>query len=382
MRQRTVLISGAGVAGSTLAFWLVRHGFRPTVVERAQGQRSSGNPVDVRGTAVPVVERMGVMPHLRAAATRVPGLTFVTATGRRIGPLGLGRPSGDALEVPRADLARILYEAVRDDAEFLFDDTITALRQDTDGVDVTFERAAARRFDLVIGADGLHSGVRGLVFGPEADCVRHLGLYIATMPLHRTAADPSAVVMHNIPGRSVAVHPLHGEAGAAFMFRGPAIPGFDHRDAERHKKIVIAAYRDGDWDLPDLPDLPGRVRAATDFYFDAISQVRLPTWSRGRVSLVGDSATSVSLFGDGSSLAITGAHALADALAATPDDHEIALRAYEKHHRPLVTARQRGFQLAGALLVPSTNFGITARNLAIGLLPRVPRRKVASRTGS
>ncbi|WP_279581953.1 Rossmann-fold NAD(P)-binding domain-containing protein [Fodinicola feengrottensis] len=166
------------------------------------------------------------------------------------------------------------------------------LRQDTDGVDVTFERAAARRFDLVIGADGLHSGVRGLVFGPEADCVRHLGLYIATMPLHRTAADPSAVVMHNIPGRSVAVHPLHGEAGAAFMFRGPAIPGFDHRDAERHKKIVIAAYRDGDWDLPDLPDLPGRVRAATDFYFDAISQVRLPTWSRGRVSLVGDSATS------------------------------------------------------------------------------------------
>lgn len=370
MRRRAVLISGAGVAGPTLAFWLARHGFHPTVVERAQGRRSSGNPVDVRGAAIGVAERMGVLPHLRDAATRAPGLAFVTASGRRIGPLALGRPRGNEVEVLRADLAAILHDAARDDAEFLFNDSITALRQDDDGVDVTFERAAPRRFDLVIGADGLHSVVRGLVFGPEADCVRHLGLYVATLPLGHPAADPDTVLMHNMPGRSVTVHPARGNAGAAFIFRGPAIPGLDHRDTERHKQIVLDAYRGDGWQLPDLPDLLDRLRAATELYFDAVSQVRLPAWSRGRVALVGDAAASVTLFGDGSTLAMTGAYTLAEALAATPDDHVTALQAYETRHRALARTRQRGYTIAAVLLVPTTHAGITIRNLAARLLPR------------
>src|SRR5262249_47310020 len=162
--ERTVLISGAGVAGPTLAYWLARHGFRPTVVERAAGLRSSGSPVDVRGPAVEVAERMGVMQRLREAATHVTAMSFVNRSGRRVGRVNsraLRRATGSReVEVTRTDLARILYEAGRDSAEYLFDDTITALSQDDDGVDVTFEKAAARRFDLVIGADGLHSVTR------------------------------------------------------------------------------------------------------------------------------------------------------------------------------------------------------------------------------
>src|SRR3984885_6672266 len=225
MKQRTVLISGAGVAGPTLAYWLARAGFRPTVVGRSEGQRSSGNPVDVRGEAMDVADRMGVLPRLREAATSVSGMALVSASGRRVGLIAVGKPDGSELEVPRADLAAVMHDAARERAEFVFGDSITALHQDGGGVDVTFATGAPRRFDLVVGADGLHSAVRRTVFGPESRYVRHLGMYVATLPLGRPAADPGTVLMYNMPGRSVSVHPANGSAMAAFIFRSPAIPG-------------------------------------------------------------------------------------------------------------------------------------------------------------
>jgi 2-polyprenyl-6-methoxyphenol hydroxylase-like FAD-dependent oxidoreductase len=378
MGRRRVLISGAGIAGPTLAYWLVRRGFEATVVERARGRRSSGSPVDVRGGAVAVAERMGIMERLREVATRVPGLTILTDSGRRIGPVALGRPGEDEVEVLRTDLAAALHDVTRDDAEFIFGDAITELRQDAGGVDVTFERAAPRRYDLVVGADGLHSGVRALAFGPEDGCVRHLGLYIATLQFGEPAAEPGAVLLHNRPGRLVAMHPARGDSGVAFIFRGPAVPGLDHRDTERHKRIVLDAYGDGGWELPGVPDLLDRLRAAGDLYFDGVSRVRLPSWSRGRVVLVGDAAATVSLFGDGSSLALTGACTLAEALAASPDDHAGALRAYEAEHRARAQARQRGYRVSAGFLVPATRAGIAARNLAVRLLPRQRATRVAA----
>jgi len=369
MKQRTVLISGAGVAGPALAYWLTRYGFQPTVVERSEGQRSSGNPVDVRGEAMDVAERMGVLPRLREAATSVSGMALVTASGRRLGQLPVGRPNGAEVEVPRADLAAILYDAAREHAEFLFGDFITALRQDADGVDVTFAKGAPRRFDLVVGADGLHSAVRRMVFGPASGYVRHLGMYVATLQLGYPAADPGTVPMYNMPGRSVSVHPVNGNAMAAFIFRSPAIPGLDNRDTAACKQIVLDAYRGGGWELPSLLD---RLRAADDLYFDSVSRVRLPAWSQGRAALLGDAASCMSLFGNGSSLAITGAATLARALNATPDDYATALRTYETEHRVRVRPAQRGRLIAGALLVPATRAGITARDLAIRLLARPP----------
>ncbi|MDQ0634310.1 2-polyprenyl-6-methoxyphenol hydroxylase-like FAD-dependent oxidoreductase [Arthrobacter pascens] len=376
MGQARVLIVGAGIAGPALAYWLARHGFQPTVLEKAQGLRSSGNPVDVRGGAAEVAGRMGILPRLHEAATYPTGFAFVTASGRWIGPLRVGRPGGNGVEVPRADLSSILVDAVRDEAEYIFGDSIRALDQDTGGVEVSFEHAAPRRFDLVVGADGLHSSLRTLVFGEESKFVRHLGLYIATLPLDRPARDPSTILMYNAPGRSLTVHPVRGNEGAAFIFRGPALQELDRRDVDARKQIIIDAYTGDGWQAPVppvLPELLDLLRTAEDLYFDAISQVRLPTWSHGRVALLGDAAACVSLFGDGSSLAMIGAATLAEALAANPHDHTAAFRAYESRHRKASRPSQHGYTLAASLLVPSTRKGIVVRNLIARLLPRAPR---------
>lgn len=370
MGDRTVLISGAGIAGSTLAYWLARHGLRPTVVERAAALRSSGAPVDVRGHAVDVAERMGVMPRIREARTDVTDLSFVNDTGRRVGRINmraLQRAAGSReVELPRHDLASILYQASRDHAEFLFHDSIVGLSQDEHGVSVTFDRTQARRFDLVIGADGLHSAVRRLVFGPEVDFVAHLGIYVATMALDGRNEPGREIVMHNAPGRAVAVHPSRGGAMVAFMFRSPAVPDFDHRDTAQHKRLLAEAFAGSSWRVPELLD---RMHAADDLYFDSVSQVRLRQWSHGRVALLGDAASCISLFGDGSSLAMAGAFTLAEALAASPSDHRLAFHRYEAGHRTLVDPKQRNIARGSALLIPATRRAILARNLATRLWP-------------
>lgn len=369
MNHRTVLISGAGIAGPTLAYWLARHGFRPTVVERAEKPRSSGSPVDVRGPAVTVAERMGIMPQIRAAGTAVTEMNFVNANGRRVGRVNaraLRWATGNReVELPRGDLASILYRASRDDAEYLFHDSITALHQDPGGVEVTFEHAPPRRFDLVVGADGLHSAVRRLTFGPEKNLVRHLGIYVATTPIP-TTEDPRAVVMHNTPGRAVAIHPCTGGALAFFAFRHPALPDFDPRDTPQHKRLLHTAFAHGAWRVPELLH---HVDAATDLFFDSVSLVELPHWSTARTALLGDAASCVSLFGDGSTLAMTGAHTLASALAATPTNPAEAFRNYEAAHRTLVEPKLRNVERGASLIIPATRAALTTRNLLTRLWP-------------
>jgi 2-polyprenyl-6-methoxyphenol hydroxylase-like FAD-dependent oxidoreductase len=368
MTQRTVLISGAGIAGPALAYWLARKGFRPTVVERAERIRSSGSPVDVRGRAVGIAERMGIVPALREAATEVSEMVFVNTAGRRTGRINIGaiQRAGRSrdIELPRGDLAGILYEASRDDAEFLFHDSVSAIHQDDGGVDVDFEHASPRRFDLVVGADGLHSTVRRLVFGPERRFVEHLGIYVATVALP-TNESPRSMVMHNMPGRAVAVHPSRGGPIAFFAFRSPVRADFDPRDSVQHKRMLAEAFAGDGWRVPELLDA---VRGSDDLYFDSVSRVALRPWSSGRVGLLGDAASCVSLFGGGSTLAMTGAHTLAEALAAAPD-HRAAFQRYESTHRELVDPKLRGLEQGAALLIPTTTAGIATRNLLSRLWP-------------
>ncbi|MFI5910221.1 FAD-dependent oxidoreductase [Dactylosporangium sp. NPDC051541] len=361
----SVLISGAGVAGTTAAYWLARNGYRVTVVERSAGQRSSGNPVDVRGPALPVARAMGVLPALKERATHAEGMRVLDRAGRTVARLPM-QTEPDALEIPRADLAAVLVDAAREHADFRYDDSITALSADPSGVDVTFDRAAPERYDLVIGADGLHSAVRRLAFGPESDLVQHLGVWVATLPLGEPADDPRHALMYNEPGRLVSIHPSSGDALVAFIFRGPARPTLDHRDTESHRRIVAAAYQGAGWRTPELlAKLPG-----ADVYFDAVSRVHLPTWTTDRITLAGDAASCVSLFGDGSSLAMAGAHTLATALAAAGPDIATALRRYEADHRVRTDAKVRRAARAAALVVPKTRLGLAVRNAGARLMTR------------
>jgi 2-polyprenyl-6-methoxyphenol hydroxylase-like FAD-dependent oxidoreductase len=363
--MRKALISGAGIAGATAAYWLAKAGFDVTIVEQAADMRSSGSPVDVRGPAVEVAERMGVMARIRAADTCVRAMVFVNSRGHVVGRVDMRNTwaePGD-VELSRGELAAILRDAVPDDVEFQFGNSVTAVKQDADGVTADFVSGPARRFDVVIGADGAHSGVRALAFGPENDYLKHLGVYIATLPLDgETGTD---LVMYNTPGRAVAIHPAGGHPGAAFMFRAPQIPQFDYRDIDQHKRLLCDAYAGAGWRVPELLD---RVRAADDLYFDSVSRIQVPTWSRGRIGLVGDAASCVSLFGDGSSLAMTGAFTLADSLNS---DITAGLRTYEVLHRPQRAAKENSVAYATRLLIPATSAGIAVRNVAMYLMPLV-----------
>jgi 2-polyprenyl-6-methoxyphenol hydroxylase-like FAD-dependent oxidoreductase len=367
-----VLISGASIAGPVAAHRLARAGHEVTVVEQAAGLRPGGAPIDVRGPALQVAERMGVLAAIRSARTATEGIEYADRTGRRVAmmrPSDFAEDPGD-VEVERGDLLSILYEAARGDAEFVFGDSITALSQDAGGVDVTFAAGARRRYDLVVGADGLHSAVRRLAFGPDG--VRHLGLYVALVPVDPGLGRPDWGVMHNSPGRVAGVYSFHEHATGFFMFRSPEL-SYDRHDLDQQRKLLLDEFAGEGWHVPRLLDA---VRAADDLYFDSVSQVHLPSWTRGRVALVGDAGYCPALLsGMGTTLAMVGASELADAVA------EGALRSYDERHRPLVRRAQAGVGQSAAIQVPATRWGLWSRNRLLGLLPAAAAVRRLARRG-
>jgi 2-polyprenyl-6-methoxyphenol hydroxylase-like FAD-dependent oxidoreductase len=357
-----VLISGGGIAGATLACLLGRAGHHVTVVERDEGLRSSGSPVDVRRSAYAVMEDLGLVSGLSDRATTVRRLVLVDDAGRPIASMPTRRSRDRELEIPRADLTAVVVDAARNDTEFRFGDSILKLEADERGVDATFHRAASQRFDLVVGADGLHSAVRRLAFGPESDYLTHLGLYVATVGLPGRADSPDAILMHNQSGAATALHPSTGSPIAILIFRSSI--RIDPRDAEAAKRLLFLTYREAGWRAREILAIYCQAR---DSYFDAVSRIHVSEWTRGRVTLLGDAASCVSLFGDGSSSAIVGASTLARSLEAFPKDVPVALARYEATHRPVTARGQRMVPLASHVLVPASATGIKLRNRLLQL---------------
>ena len=252
--------------------------------------------------------------------------------------------------------------AARYEADIQFGYSITELLADERGVDATFERAAPARFELVAGADGLHSTVRRLAFGPEAEFVTHFGLYLATVALAEPLDRDDTVITYNEPGAATALHPGRGLPGVGFIFRSTST--VDPRDRDASARLLRQVYADAGWRVPELLDT---YLASTDTYFDAVSRVRLSAWSQGRVTLLGDAASSVSIFGEGSSSAIAGAATLARALTQFGEDVPAALRRYETEHRAASSRGQRAARITSHLLVPATRPGLAARHLALRL---------------
>lgn len=367
---RTVLISGASVAGPSLAFWLSRFGFEPTIVERSKKLREGGYAVDFRGTSMEALRRMGLLDAVEAEATNMGDMYYVDARDRAVATMPAAAFSGE-LEIMRGDLARIFYDATKAGTEYIFGDSIAELAEHGDGVEVRFESDAQRSFDLVIGADGLHSNVRSLAFGPEEQFVRDLGLYasIFTVP-NRMNLDYSGR-LYSAPGTIAGIYSARQNREArAMLFFTSAHDDYDYRDVGAQKQIVRERYAGQGWQVPQiLADM----EMAPDFYFDSISQVAMERWWKGRIALLGDAAHCASpLSGMGTGMAVVGAYILAHELRAAPDDHRTAFVTYQQKLLPFVTASQTLAHKAVGGFVPKGNLGIWMRNLMMKLLPLLP----------
>ncbi|MFC9122764.1 FAD-dependent monooxygenase [Streptomyces sp. NPDC057067] len=371
---RTVLISGAGIAGPALAFWLNRCGHAVTVVEKAGTPRSGGYPIDVRGTALEVVRRMGILPRLREAHVDLRRLTFLEGDGRVVAQLHphavTGGVAGQDLEVRRGDLTDALHAAVRDDVEFVFDDSIETFEQSAHGVDVAFRGGGSRTFDMVIGADGTHSRTREALFGPEEQFHRYLGYCFAVFTVRNTLGLSHETVMWNTPGRAAALYAVGaGEEVHAFLNFARPKPPFDaFGDPGAQRDLLTEVFADAGWEVPGML---AALDDTDDLFFDAVSQIRMPRWSSGRVALVGDAAYTPSfLTGQGTSLALVGAYMLAASLAGRAPAPGFA--AYEHATRAFVTANQGLVGEGGATLFPTTAEALRQRNDRLRGLTALP----------
>lgn len=378
--RRKVLIAGASLAGPTLAYWLHRYGFAVTVVEKAHAPRGGGYPIDVRGTAVEVVRRMGVLPRLQAAHIDTGRFTFLDADGAEVATLHphavAGSVEGQDLEVARGDLTAALYETVRDDVELVFDDSVDRLDQHERGVDVTFRSGKQRTFDVVVGADGMHSGTRKVVLGPEEQFHRYLGYGFAVFTMPNILGLSRELMMWNTPGRAAALYAT-GDATddvhAFLNFHLPERPlhvvreGL--RDPDAPRDLVAGAFAGAG---PQITTIVKAMYQADDLFFDTAGQIRMPSWSSGRVAFVGDAAYAPSfLTGQGSSLALVGAYMLARSLA-THGDHAEAFAAYERDTREFVTMNQALVDKGGARLFPTTAEALERRNAMLRELAAMP----------
>ncbi|MFJ4837899.1 FAD-dependent monooxygenase [Streptomyces sp. NPDC088746] len=339
--MRTVLISGGGIGGPALAHGLRRHGFEVTVVERGPGLRPGGQAVDVRGVALDVIERMGLLEPARRVRTRMRGMSILDPDGKEIdrstdATFSSGRLDSDDIELLREDMVRLVYECTRGDVEYLFGDTVTALDEDETGVRVDFAGAASRSFDLVIGADGLHSTVRRLAFGPEEGFSHHLGSYLSVFSADNFLGLEDWQVWLSDGDVGFGIMPVrqNTELRVAFGFgSGPLA-----RDADALRRIITERLASLRWEGPRLAEA---ARRAPDFYCDAMAQIRMDRWSHGRVALLGDAGYCPSpLSGQGTSLALVGAHVLADSLAQASGDHTAAFARYEDRMRDFVALNQ------------------------------------------
>ena len=382
MQNRSVLISGSGIAGAALAYWLRTNGFEPTVVERAPAPRQGGQTVDLRGAGRTVVERMGLMERVRAVSLHQRGFAHVDSAGRIRARVPVAAFGGEGIvseiEVLRGDLAQVLLDATLPDTEYLFDDTITGLEQDADGVTVTFENASPRRFGLVVGADGLHSSVRALAFGAPAGSVRPIGGYTAWFTAPAIVDLDDWFLMHNAPGGLVASlrpgrRPDETKAGLSFR-SGPLAD--DRRDTAQQQDLLADRFAGVGW----VVRLLEAMREAPDFVFDSMAQVHLDHWSTGRVALVGDAGyCATPLTGLGTSLALVGAYVLAGELAAAGGDHGTAFARYESLMRPYVQQAQKLPPGGASGFAPRSRLAIRLQTTSTNWMTRWPLRPLIAR---
>ena len=386
MTQRTVVISGAGIAGPSLAYWLTRNGYRVVVVEIGPGIRPGGQTVDLRGAGGEVVERMGLIDEMRGRALEQRGAAWVKADGSRRAEMPVTAFGGNGLvsklEILRGDLVDVLYQATRDTVEYRFSTSISEIRQADDGAEVTFANGTVLRADLVVGADGPHSAVRRLAFGAEDQFVKPIGGYNAWFSAPDRVGLDGWFLMYQAPGGlNASMRPSHDPsiAKAGLAFQSEPIT-YDRHDVDGQRQILIDRFAGAGWECDALL---AAAQEADDFYFDSFAQVHMPTWTSDRVTLVGDAGYCASpLSGMGTSLALVGAYILAGELGAADSFDAEGLPAklsrYENVMRPYVDKCQ---DLPNSIdrYAPMSESDIAITAQVMKWMQRWPLRPIASR---
>lgn len=369
MKKLNVLISGAGIAGPALAWWLGRAGHTTTIVERAPALRKGGQAVDFRGPVHrAVLERMELWEPIHERRTQPADLDLLDVEGQPYVSIPAVMTGGD-VEILRGELCQLLYERTRDATEYRFGDWVTALEQAAGGVTVQFVSGDSATFDLVVGADGLHSGVRALAFGPEDQFLRHHGYRVATYSMPNVLALRGRSMIYALPGRAASFSTARDPSEARALFMYTAGPLERRRDVEAQKQEVRERFADMGWEVPRL--LEGLDRA-TDLYVDSIGSIAVPSYSNGRVVLLGDAAYGGTLGGQGNSLAFVGAYVLAGELAKADGEHASAFARYEEQLRPYATMCQKGAKNVGPFYAPRTRWGRYVRDRSHKLLVSRP----------
>lgn len=360
------LVSGASFAGLATAWWMNQLGYRVTVIELASGLRKGGTPVDIEGEAFAILARMGMQDAVRAKALPPRRLEFKNADDSTAGAVNADAVANDATggrcEIHRDDLLDILFAAVEGSIEMLFGRSVTQIENGRDDVRVMFSDGSRQDYALVFGCDGNRSKIRRLAFGEPDDCSCFMGGYFFIKVVPATDLLPANMSqIFSVPGRTALLNGYHDQTDIALLFRTEDEIDYDHRDRAQQRRMIHEHFDGLGWKIPAMLD---HLDADDDFYFDKVSQIRMPAWSTGRVVLVGDAACCVSpVAGMGGSLAIIGAARLAEALEHHGLDHDVAFHEYENRLRPFVEdVQDKAVRFGMALMFPSSDADIAERN--------------------
>ena len=337
MKYQKALISGASIAGLSTAWWLNHIGYQVTVVELAAAPRIDGAAVDLNSPTVEIVKRMGLYEQLKSYRLGVDRIEYKNADDVTEGTMVINSGSkspGDEIEIEREKFVKVLMGALKNNVEFMFSNNITALEETTDGITVTFNYGNPRTYDFVIGCDGAHSGTRKIWFGPESDYAHFLDAYFSISIVNKVLVPQRTMQAFSVPYKSVMLNAYNHKTDIIFMFVSETDIPYDYRDTARQRQIITEQFIGQGWRTAELLK---EIKQSDSFYFDKFCQIKMPSWSKGRVVLVGDAAYCPSpAAGQGGSLAMQGAAAIADALLKHNGNYELAFIEYDRNLRPSI----------------------------------------------